>query len=606
MTGPSASGERSVAVGINLGVIATGDGVTFNLRAPAEPLQALSGLPAENRAFTGRDRDLKKLLALLEPTEPTEAAGPAGPTESAERRTGQAPRAVIAGMGGIGKTELALRAARAALGRGWFPGGVLFYDLRGYGGAQRATPDEALGSFLIMLGVPGEAIPADSQAREACYRTILEKLADAGRSILVVIDNASGIDQVRSLLPGDDKTGVIITSRHTLSLLGLKVLDLEVLKPEAAIALLEASLRNVRGDEDSAKRVARHRGDAAEIARLCGYLPLALVIIAARLARPGSPPLADVAGELADELYRLDELSDSVPHGVRATLDMSCQLLTDDQKRVFRLLAVCPGADVSTETAAGALTGLAPPVARRALENLADAHLAEPGAPGRWRMHDLVRLYAAELNISQPQQQDRDRERILRCYLETVRLADDHLRALPGENTPARFRDRNGALAWLDAERANLIACVTSASDSGLDRLAQELALSLPGYLDRCHRYEDWHAISVIAQAAAGRTGDQLRAGAAFYNKGLASLKLRRHDESVTAFEQAAGNFHATGNRYGQGLAQTGLGLALWEKRSFTAAIAAHQRAAEIYRETEDQHGRSVGLNSLVLPRPDV
>jgi DNA-binding SARP family transcriptional activator len=329
----------------------------------ARPVMPPRQLPGGASAFTGRRDELGRLDEFL----------------TGERDS--VPVAVISGSPGVGKTALALRWAHRVQGR--FPGGTLFADLRGYApeGAPR-TAGEVLDGFLRALGV--RDIPAGEDERAAAFRTALD-----GKSVLIVLDNAASPAQVRPLLPGSPGCLVLVTSRSQLSGLAIREgaasVPLGPLAESEAVALLRRLLPGPRVDAEP--------GAAAGLARLCDGLPLALRIAAERAAiRPGLR-LAELASQLSAERDRLDLLAsaDDEPVAVRSAFSCSYSAVCGPGARMFRLLGLHPGADVS-EGAAAALAGLPMTHARRLLDGLTGVHLVEEGPPGRFRLHDLLRL----------------------------------------------------------------------------------------------------------------------------------------------------------------------------------------------------------------------
>ncbi|MEU0270272.1 NB-ARC domain-containing protein [Streptomyces sp. NPDC006307] len=331
-----------ISGGVYLNTVIQAHTVTAHLPPPLTP--AMSALPPFTPAFTGRDALLEELVALLEPP----------PAPGTGTGTASGTTAVLTGLGGVGKTELALQAAHRALSRpDWFPGGVLFLDLFGYDDERRLTPAHALDVLLRALAVPAQHIPPDVQSRTLLYRTLLQGYADEGRRVLVVLDNASAGEDMRPLLPADATTAVLVTSRHTLALhLGERLFDLNVLETGDSVALLRRLLRRSRPGDT---RVDREPEQAARIAELCGGLPLAVQIAAARLADTPARPLASLAEALGDAHRRLDGLHRE-DRAVRAAFDLSYRVLTERQARLFRLLALNAGPDLATEAAAR-LTG---------------------------------------------------------------------------------------------------------------------------------------------------------------------------------------------------------------------------------------------------------
>jgi DNA-binding SARP family transcriptional activator len=345
---------------------------------PAAPRQ----LPAAVRHFADRAAELSELSALLD--------------QLGEQTPGAVVISVIGGTAGVGKTELAVHWAHQVSGR--FPGGQLYVNLRGYDPGQPMPATDALAGFLRALGVPGGDIPAAEDERAARYRTLL-----AGRRMLVVLDNAGSVQQVRPLLPGDPACVTLVTSRDSLAGLvareGARRLDLDLLPTQHAVGLLRA-LIGARVDEDPAA--------AAALAACCSRLPLALRVAAEfAAARPGIP-LGELVGELADQRRRLDLLDadgDSRT-AVRAVFSWSYRHLDLDSARLFRLAGLHPGPDLD-RNAAAALTGTSPERAGQLLDVLARAHLLHPTGPGRYGLHDLLRGYARELAYAQDTGEDR-------------------------------------------------------------------------------------------------------------------------------------------------------------------------------------------------------
>ena len=552
---------------------------------PAPAPTSLAQLPAEVTGFTGRDDDMAVLAGLLDPA----------------RTAGPVVVSAVAGLAGVGKTTLAVEAGHAARRQGWFGGGVLFIDLHGYDEAL-VEPSQALDGLLRALGVPGEHIPPGTEQRAGLYRSVLAQMPEP---VLVIADNASSEAQARPLLPGAGPHKVLVTSRHTLAGLGARLVDVTVLDQTASIALLDAAVRAARPGDD------RIRGDqeaAGRLAGICGGLPLALAITAALLN--ADPALA--AAELADELgasHRLQRLayndgSGGTARSVPAAFELSYRRLDQTAARVFRLLPVGPGPDVST-AAAAVLADLPVGEVRGVLGGLARAHLAEaaPGTGGRWRMHDLLRLYAARLSDDHADADGREqaRDRLLGYYLLTAEAADDHVRALPGMAVPQEFTGRDDALAWLDAERASLVAAVSMAADTGHDQAAVSLPLLLGEYFGWRRRFDDWLATMTISLNTARRLGDRPGEGAALTSLGLALLEVRRSGEAITACQDAVAICRETGDRHSEGLVLGNLGLALGEVRRFEEAITAHREDLAICRETGDRHGQGAALSNLGL-----
>ena len=545
---------NKITGGIFFSAVVQGRDITVQL--PPEVTPALSGLPSRSPVFIGRKADLDGILGVL------------APQEADQQEISGAPVCVVAvaGMPGVGKTELAVQSARAALHNGWFPGGALFTDMMGYEPDRRREPAETLDGLLRALGVPGENIPAFEQDRARLYASVLAKYAEEGRRILVVIDNASSAEQVRPLLPTDEATRAIVTSRDDLGMPGTRLVDLEVLTLGKSAEFLDRALRAAHvGDT----RVTDSPAAAAQIAGLCGGLPLALQIIAALLAEDLGRSLPMMAVDLSDAAFLLEEMQIG-ERAVRAAFALSYQRLGPQRARLFRLLPVNSGPDILIPSTA-ALTGMDTPATRHDLEALARAHLIERstshGNYRRWQIHDLLRLYAGELPEEHAQADGREqaRDRLLGHYLDMTAAADAHLRALPGMDVPAVFTGREAALEWLDAERANLVAAVTMAADNGRDQAAMLLSLCLDAYLDWRRRFDELLATTSTWLAAARRLSDQANEAAALTSLGIALRHARRFEEAITACQDAAVTFRETGDRHGEGTALGSLGAALQE-----------------------------------------
>lgn len=338
----------------------------YREHAPAP--SALDALPARAVGFTGRDAELRALLDAFDPSD-------------SDSDSGAAPEAVVvaavSGLGGIGKTALAVQAGHEACAKGWFPGGVLFLDLHGYDD-EPVTAEQALEALLRALGTEPEHIPARADERAALYRSTLANRARERGPVLVLADNASSPTQVRSLLPGGD-TGhrLLVTSRDRLPQLGARLVALDELTPEEAYDLLDRALR-IAHPTDS--RIADDPESVTTLATLCGHLPLALQIAAALLVVDRDKPVGEFAAELAESRDRLDHLDDG-ERSVRAAFDLSYKRLPPEQALVLRLLALAPGPDASNEVVAALVGTDTPPV--RALEALARAHLVERGSGRR-------------------------------------------------------------------------------------------------------------------------------------------------------------------------------------------------------------------------------
>ncbi|MEU0630603.1 tetratricopeptide repeat protein, partial [Streptomyces sp. NPDC005989] len=553
--GEGGATSNTITGGIFFHAVIQGRDITVQL--PPQITPALSGLPAPVSAFTGRDKHVEQLLADLAP----DTAGADG------------QRAVlvsaVSGLAGIGKTELAVQTATRALNHpdDWFPGGVLFTDLAGYDPERRVPPERALEGLLRALAIPGEHIPNGLEDRQRLYRSVLAAYAREGRRILVVVDNASTTGQAGPLLPTDGTTAALVTSRHTLDALDARLHDLDTLDEADSTALLDQTLRHARGHHDT--RITDDPQATTVIARLCAGLPLALRIAAATLAAAPARPAASLAAALQAEHTRLDKLA-RPDRAVRAAFDLSYQHLAPDQAQLFRLLPLNPGPDVSTDAAAD-LADSGPEHTETLLQHLAEAHLIEPSQPwGRWRMHDLVRLYADEHGRTHAgtDQRDSARTRLFTHYQDTTQAADTHLDTLPGPRAP-HFPDRAAALQWLDAEHTNLTATATTAPALGHPATTTSLAFSLAQYLHYRRYFDDWITLTTTALTVCRELGDRHGEGQALNNLGAALQGVRRFVEAIDALTQAATIYRELGDRHREGQALNNLGLALREVRRF-------------------------------------
>ncbi|MFE6826239.1 tetratricopeptide repeat protein [Streptomyces sp. NPDC057690] len=574
---------NTISGGISFHAVVQGRDITVQL--PPQITPALSGLPAPSATFIGRDQDIDRLLKDLAPDESGTSAGQAVLVTA------------VSGLAGIGKTELAVQtAARARKKPGWFPGGVLFTDLSGYDPECRLSPERALEGLLRGLGVPGDHIPNGLQDLQRLYRSVLAAYAEHQQRILVVVDNAFSAEQARPLLPTDGVTAALVTSRHTLDGLDARLYDLNVLDESASIALLDQALRHARGDGDT--RLADDPAAATTIARLCEGLPLALRIAAAVLAAARARPAASLATALQAEHTRLDKLS-RPDRAVRAAFDLSYRLLDSDHARLFRLLPLNPGPDLSTE-AATHLAGTDTDRAEELLQHLADAHLVEPGQVwGRWRMHDLVRLFADEAGhvLAADDGRDAAAARLLDHYLTTAQAADDHLQTTPGLPLPDDFTDRDQALEWLEAEHRNLVAAATAAPAH--HAAATRLVLALGAFFDRRRHTNDWINLSTAAVAICREAGDRHNERAALDGLGRALIRAGRFKEAVDIFTAVLDLCREAGDRHVEAITLSNLGQALAFLEKFMEAVNVLTDAAALFGEVGDSLGGARVLGIL-------
>ncbi|WP_413103326.1 tetratricopeptide repeat protein [Streptomyces sp. Inha503] len=555
--------------------------------SPGPTPGALFSQPAPHPGFVGRLTELESLLDVLKPT---------GPGESGHGGHGDVTAAAVAGLGGVGKTALALQAAYEAQRRGWFPGGVLFVDLHGYDGTA-LSPERALESLLRALGVAPEHVPPTVDERAGLYRSLLSGIAAENGPALILADNAAQSSQVRPLIPGHPGHRLLVTSRDTLAQLGMYQLHLQVLPSAAAMEVLTAAVRNAQPQDT---RIVAERTQAELLCRLCGYLPLALQIAAALLIADPGKPVGELAGELSSVATRVDYLDDG-ERGVRAAFDLSYGRLTEEQSRLFLLLALAPGEGISAETLRVSYGAPLPP---RGVDVLVRAHLVEPrDADGRWRMHDLLRAYAAakvaENGARFASEYERSRGRILDHYYERVVDAGGLLRVPPQRGPRPRFAGREEALAWLDGERTGLVEAACWAAEPRHAEAATKLALDLGEYLGRWRLYGDAIVVYQYAINGARALGDRRSEGKSWNNLSIALRRVRRLEEAADACHRALDAYEGEDSAESRGRAWNNLGNALVELRRIEDAAAAYEKAIRVSRDCGNVRTVAMAENSL-------
>jgi tetratricopeptide (TPR) repeat protein len=541
-------------------------------------------LPAEVGGFTGRAAELAELGRVLGVGE---APSPAA-----------LPICVVSGGAGVGKTALAVRWAHRSRAR--FPDGQLYVDLRGYDPDQPVAAADALVGFLTALGVPAQDVPLDLDDRAARFRT---EVAD--RRILVLLDNASSVEQVRRLLPGTRSAVVLVTSRDSLPGLvavhGAHRLEVGLLPAGDAVLLLG----RLAGD-----RVAAHPQAAAALAARCANLPLALRVAAElAVARPATP-LAELVAELGDEQRRLDLLdAGGDPRAaVRAVFSWSVRNLPAAADRTFRLLGLHPGPDIDPYATA-ALAGTTLGQARRALDGLVRAHLVQPAGGDRYGMHDLLRAYAAGLAGTHETGEQRRAAR--------TRLFDHYLAAAAAAMAawnPAEASRRPGvaaagpmpelgtgrqALAWLDAERATLGAVCGYTAAHGWPAHAVALSGTLFRYLEAGGHHVEALAVHGHARAAARQAGDRGGEASALIDLGTTYWRQGRYQPAADHLQQALDLARETGDPAAQARALNSLGIVDWRRGRYRPAAQRLQQALELARQTGDRAGQASALTNL-------
>ncbi|GAA3145863.1 tetratricopeptide repeat protein [Streptomyces echinatus] len=547
----------------------------YRQQAPAPT--ALDALPPRAAGFTGRDEELGRLRTALAPS------GLGSGAEQAVLVT------AVSGLGGIGKTALAVQAAYAAREAGWFPGGVLFVDLHGYDDVP-VSADQALQSLLRALGVEPEHIPTTADERAGLYRSVLAER----EAMLILADNASSPDQVRPLLPGGGPHRVLVTSRDRLPQLGARLVPLGQLTPGAAYGLLDRALRIADPDDG---RVVAEAEAAARLAELCGHLPLALQIAVALLAEDPGRSVAELADELASSYDRLTALDDG-DRSVRAAFDLSYRRLPADQARLLRLLALAPGPEVSEEAATVLVGAEAPPTT--GLKALARAHLLERGSGrGCWQMHDLVRAFGVGELSRDVEAGEAARERLLIHYYLCADAADDRLQWLPGNAEPDRFATRAEALAWLDREHLALVAAAQWGREKRYAHAAVSLALALWQYLQWRRNFDDLIAVSRAAQEAAHSMGDVEGEAMAWNNLGMGLRESGRPEEAIGAHIRDRDLSRELADPLGEALAWNNLGAAFESAGRLSEATDAYHHSREMHIAIGDCGGEAMAWNNL-------
>ena len=553
---------------------------------PVRPWPVPRQLPAAPAQFIDRAAEQARLDELI-----GQSAEPAGEAQV---------RAVV-GSPGVGKSALATVWAHRAAGH--FPDGQLYVNLKGFGPAARPVlPAQAVRGFLQALGVPSAEIPETPDAQAALYRSVL-----AGKRVLVVLDNARDADQVRPLLPGSSRCAVLITSRVRLdglvATVGARILTLDVMS--------EAESRELIVRRLGAARAQAEPEAMADLARLCAGLPLGLAIVAARAAaRPGFR-LAALSAELAGgDGRRLDALETAdTTSSVREVFSWSYRQLSRPAARVFRLLGLHPGPDI-TVAAAASLGGTGRPQARRVLAELAGAHLLTEHVPGRFTGHDLLRAYAAELAAEAEAEADRDlaRRRLGDHYLHTAAAAGRRLCPArpplglgdpqPGA-VPEKFASYAEALAWFSAEHQVLLAVADAAAATHGDARAWQLPALLTDYLNREGHWHDLAALGRAALAAAEQAGDGLGRAHAHASIGVANLRVGCYRTARSHLLRASSLFREEGATAWQARNHLTVGVLFDRQGRHDKARRQAERALSLYQDLGYRAGEAHALENL-------
>ncbi|WP_412538033.1 tetratricopeptide repeat protein [Longispora sp. K20-0274] len=543
----------------------TGDSDAQVSRAPAQ-------LPADITDFTGRAAQVAGLEAALR------GSGPGTPVVVVS---------AVTGAGGVGKTSLAVHVGHRS--RAAFPGGQLYADLRGTAPVP-ATAGEVLGRFLRDLGADPATVPAQTDDRAAAYRTLL-----AGRRILVVLDDAAGVAQVRPLLPGTADCALLVTSRNRLAGLdGAHRVGLDTLDDAEARALFERVV-GARALDDPAA--------TDRVLRACAGLPLAVRLAAGRLVEDPTWTVATLADRLDDQAGLLDELRLD-DRAVRVTLAVGHRQLPAEAARAFALLGLWDGVDIELDAAA-ALLDRSGPETEAVLRGLTGTHLLGVPVPGRFAFHDLVRVYAAERAAEEltPAERGAAVGRLVAWYRHRAASAalvlNPRRRHVPLDGPPVAFTDHAAAWAWTDGRYDNLVAAVRLAADHGLHEHAWKVAHALWDAFNIRSAHADWIATGTFALAAARAADDPDAEAWTLNNLGTAYARASELDTAAGHMLRAAELYHRLGDRSAEAGCRGNLAFFDLNRHRFASAIEQLLRVKDLFVELGDPLGVAHCLDNL-------
>ena len=555
--------------------------------APGGPARVPAQLPHGLAGFVGREAEIEQLNALL-------------PNRESQPATTVVITA-IAGMAGVGKTALAVHWGHQC--REYFPNGQLYVNLRGFDPAGTPMrPSEAITHLLAALGVLPEELPDSLEDQAALYRS-----RTANRRVLIVLDNARDAEQVRPLLPGTAGSMVVVTSRNDLTSLaavdGAFALTVDLLSPAEARGLLSRRLGE--------RRVEQEPEAIDQIIALCDRLPLALSIVAARAMRTPRYPLAALAAQLRQAPGALNAL-DGGDHAanVRAVFSWSYEQLSQPAARLFRVLGLHAGPDISTATMAS-MSGMDPAERDAALRELLRASLVSEPVPGRFAMHDLLRAFAGELagRLDSPDSRIAAIRRMLDYYLQTALRADqlldvnraDALRMLPFavQSDCAPLADLSEALAWFNAEWQALSAALRLAARLGFDDHAWRLARSLASFLDRRGHWRESAELQRIALAAAVRIGDSSAQAVSHSSLADVCIRLGEYSDAQHHLLRCLQLYRLVGDRAGQAEVERSVTRLLGRQGKFGEALPHARQATDLFSELGQRAGEARAINEM-------
>ena len=533
-------------------------------------------LPRDVASFTGREDELTQLMEAV---------------QSALGAGGVVSIHAIGGMAGVGKTTFAVHAAHRLTSR--FPDGQIFLPLHAHTAGQRPVdPAEALANLLVTVGVTAEQIPAGREARIGLWRSHL-----VGKRFLLILDDAAGHEQVQPLLPGTAGSLVLVTSRrHLTALDDAAAISLDAMPPdEAAVLLIRLSGRSDVHPEDNAVR---------EITRLCGYLPLAIGMLARQLHHHPGWTAEGLAGELAAARDRL-QLMRTENLSVMAAFDLSYEDLAPRQQRLFRRLGLHPAPGIDGGAAA-ALDGISIADARRGLDELYDHYLVTEAVRGRYRMHDLIREHARLLAAADdPEECAAALGRLLDYYLHVAMATGRHFKRTGYDDSSAwnpELATRDQAAAWLEAERGNLQAAVDYAAIRDWPA-SVAIPIAIADFLRSHGHWSQALALHRTGVVTARRTGDHHGQAVCLTNLGTIQRLTGDYRAAAANLAEAEELYRGLGDRHGQASALLSLGVVHRLTVDYKTADRTLSEALELYENCHDQLGRADTLNELGVVR---
>jgi tetratricopeptide (TPR) repeat protein/transcriptional regulator with XRE-family HTH domain len=529
-------------------------------------------LPHDIRSFTGRQPELAQLI------------------RAAEANSGVVEIYAIGGMAGVGKSAFAVHAAH--LIEHSFPDGQIFLPLHAHTAGQRPVdPADALASLLLTTGVAADQIPPGLSERTGLWRSHL-----AGKRVLLLLDDAAGHEQVRPLLPGTPGCLVLVTSRRHLSALDdATSICLETLPPDEAAALLVRLADRPELDPENPA--------VGEVIKLCGYLPLAIGMLARQLHHHPAWTVAELADDLAAARDRL-ELMHAENLSVAAAFDMSYQDLHADQQRLFRRLGLHPGTDIDAYAAA-ALDDTSVPAARRCLNELFDQHLVTEPVSGRYSMHDLIREHTRSLAITdEPEDRDSAISKLTEYYVDAATIVGRHFNREPvAVGDPSVSLPNPGSLEaaanWMEAERANMHAVVDYAALRNWPRPGIAIAAAMSGFLRTYGHWTQLRVLHITALETAHQAGYQDGEVEALTRLGIVHRLTGDYEAASATLAQAIELCAGLADQRKQANALIALGVVQRLTVNFSTASATFNKALELHGSSGDQLGQADALNEL-------